>query len=81
MHSRASQLLNRAFQERGFQARLAERTGISQTRLSRLAQGETTPNLEHSLKLKADPEVAIDPTWWSAPPVADTAAKRPRKAG
>jgi len=68
MHSRASQTLSVAFAaDRGAQMRLSVRTGISQSRLSRLAKGGASPNLEHSLKLKSDPEIPIDPTWWSLP--------------
>ena len=65
MHTRASQVLAKAFAERGAQARLAVRTGISPTRLSRLADGDTLPNLQTSLKLKDDPEIPIDPSWWT----------------
>lgn len=69
MQNRASQTLAKAFSEnRGAQARLAERTGISPTRLSRLAQGFTVPNLHTSLKLKDDPEIPVDPSWWAQPP-------------
>ncbi len=71
MQTRASQALKKAFQDRGAQARLAERTGISPTRLSRLADGDTLPNLENSLKLKDDKEVPIDPSWWALPPVVE----------
>lgn len=72
MHSRASQALARAFREnRGAQLRLAKRTGISPTRLSRLAKGDTEPNLHNSLSLKSDPEVPIDPAWWREPPLAE----------
>lgn len=68
MHSRASQALNLAFAaDRGAQMRLSVRTGISQSRLSRLAKGGASPNLGHSLKLQNDPEIPIDATWWSMP--------------
>lgn len=68
MQSRASETLAKAFRKtRGAQARLSERTGISVTRLSRLAKGDTDPNLETSLKLKDDPEIPIDPSWWKVP--------------
>lgn len=74
MHSRASQALAKAFHEnRGAQTRLAGRTGISPTRLSRLAQGETEPNVGNSLKLKDDPEIPIDPAWWGEPPLPEGA--------
>jgi transcriptional regulator with XRE-family HTH domain len=75
MHTRASQALAKAFEDRGAQARLAERTGISPTRLSRLADGDTFPNLQTSLKLKDDPEVPIDPSWWTQPVKVRGAAK------
>jgi len=65
MQTRASLALAKAFLERGAQARLAERTGISPTRLSRLADGDTLPNLQTSLRLKDDPEIPIDPSWWT----------------
>jgi hypothetical protein len=71
MHSRASQALTVAFRTRGAQTQLSARTGISQTRLSRLAGGDTEPNLDNSLKLKDDPEVPIDPSWWRLPPLPD----------
>lgn len=67
MQSKASQILAKAYKVRGAQARHAERTGISQTRLSRLAEGGSEPNLAHSLKLKDDEEIPIDPSWWSIP--------------
>lgn len=73
MQSRASQTLTRAFRLRGAQTRLSERTGISQTRLSRLAGGDTEPNLDNSLKLKDDPEIPIDPSWWRLPPLPEEA--------
>lgn len=69
MHSRASQALAQAFRTRGAQQRLAKRTGISQPRLSRLAQGGSTPTNENSQKLKDDPEIPIDPAWWGEPPL------------
>jgi transcriptional regulator with XRE-family HTH domain len=71
MHSRASQTLAKAFQTRGVQKRLASRTGISQPRLSRLARGGTAPTTENSQKLKDDPEVPIDPAWWSEPAASE----------
>lgn len=72
MHSRASQALAKAFHDnRGAQVRLAARTGISPTRLSRLAKGETEPNLGNSLRLKDDPEIPIDPVWWTEPPLPE----------
>jgi len=64
--------LAKAYEVRGAQARHAERTGISPTRLSRLAAAEgedTLPNLETALKLKDDPELPIEPTWWIQPPL------------
>lgn len=67
MQSRASAALAKAYENRGAQARHAERTGISPTRLSRLAQGDTEPNLHTSLALKDDPEIPIDPSWWTQP--------------
>jgi hypothetical protein len=74
MQSRASQALTVAFRKRGAQTRLSERTGISQTRLSRLAGGDTEPNLDNSLKLKDDPEIPIDPSWWRLPPLPEETA-------
>ena len=71
MQSRASQALTVAFRKRGAQTQLSARTGISQTRLSRLAGGDTEPNLDNSLKLKDDPEIPIDPSWWRLAPLAD----------
>lgn len=70
MHSRASQALQRAFRTRGAAAQLSKRTGISQSRLSKLASGatETTPTLEICMALKADPEVPIHPEWWLEAP-------------
>lgn len=66
-HSRASQALSDAFKDRGFQSRLADRTKISQTRLSRLAEGGTDPSLDTALKLAGDRELPIDPRWWKQP--------------
>lgn len=75
MQSRASQALAKAFSEnRGAQLGLSTRTGISATRLSRLARGDTAPNLENSLKLRDDPEIPIDLSWWGMPPVAEEQA-------
>lgn len=72
MQTRASQALAKAFRTRGAQARLAERTGISPTRLSRLADGgDTTPNLQTSLRLKDDPEIPVDPSWWTEAPLPE----------
>lgn len=68
MHSKASQTLKRAFAVRGVQKLLSEETGISQTRLSRLGNGDTEPNLENSLKLKDSKVVPVDPSWWALPP-------------
>lgn len=80
MHSKASQALSKAFRdERGAQTRLAERTGISQTRLSRLARGETVPNLENSQRLKDDPELPIDPAWWAMPAEPEAIATESEK--
>lgn len=66
MASRASQALSKAFETRGAQSRLSERTGISQSRLSRLAKGGQ-PSLGTSQLLKNDTEIPIDPSWWSQP--------------
>lgn len=68
MHSKASKTLADAFETRGTQANLAKRTGISQSRLSRLAEDKgVVPNLETALKLAADPELPIPAAWWSEP--------------
>lgn len=67
MHSRASQFLAHAFKQRGTQKRLAQRTGISQPRLSRLAKGGSLPNTDTSQRLKDDPELSVDPGWWMEP--------------
>lgn len=72
--SRASQALAKAFSDnRGAQARLAERTGISAGRLSHLANGGQ-PSLKTSLKLKGDPEIPIDLAWWTMPPLRERRA-------
>lgn len=71
MHSRASLVLALAFRTRGAQKQLAQRTGISQPRLSRLARGGSLPNTDTSQKLKDDPELPIDPAWWMEPAVAE----------
>lgn len=52
---------------------LAKRTGISQPRLSRLAKGGTEPTNENSQRLKDDPEVPIEPSWWREPALPETA--------
>jgi hypothetical protein len=72
-HSRASQALAKAFQVRGVQKALSVRTGISQPRLSRLAKGGSAPTTDNSQKLKNDPDVPIDPSWWGEPPLPDDA--------
>lgn len=72
MHTRASQTLAQAFRTRGVQRDLAKRTGISQATLSRLAKGVgSEPTLETSERLKNDPVVPIDPSWWRQPPLPE----------
>ncbi len=58
---------------------MSKRTGISQSRLSKLASGatETAPTLEICMALKADPELPIDPAWWLEP--AETTEAEPDK--
>ena len=69
MHTRASKALAEAFETRGAQAQLAERTKISQSRLSRLAKDDGgIPNLEIALRLAADSELPIPAAWWLEPP-------------
>ena len=79
-HSRASLTLNEAFKDRGFQSRLADRTGISQTRLSRLAEGGTDPSLDTALTLAGDPELPIDPQWWKQPPLPSQRKRQKSRA-
>lgn len=69
--SRASQALKKAFETRGAQIALAVRTGISQSRLSRLAKGGQ-PNRHTSERLKADPQIPIDPAWWDQAPLRES---------
>lgn len=50
---------------------MAERTGVLQTRLSRLASPNgAIPNLETALKLAADTVLPIPVTWWLEAPKA-----------
>lgn len=68
MHSRASKALHDAFLVRGVQAKLAYRTKISQSRLSRLAtDAGTIPRLGILQKLAADPDLPIPIGWWEEP--------------
>jgi transcriptional regulator with XRE-family HTH domain len=77
MQSRASQALTTAFRQRGVQRDLARRTGISQGSLSRLAKGLCSdPSLSTSERLKNDPVVPIDPSWWTQAPLAEGDAEK-----
>ncbi len=77
MHSRASQILAKAFRRRGVQRDLAKRTGISQASLSRLAKGDgSEPRLGTSELLRNDPVVPIDPSWWRLPPLPEEDAEK-----
>lgn len=64
--NRGAQALRREIEKQGKQADLAERVGISQSQISRLAAGEKTPKLlEDALKLRDELNIALE--WWDQP--------------
>ena len=75
--NRASQALREAFAERGTQSRTAEKTGISQPQLSKLAGGAPA-NRRDAIKLRD--ELGIEIEWWDEPTVAKGRKQKGRAA-
>jgi transcriptional regulator with XRE-family HTH domain len=64
--SRATEALQKRFNKRGEQARLARVTGISQSRLSRLAKDGAAGRKTAQLLSR---HAGIPMKWWDEPPV------------
>lgn len=64
--NRGAQALRREIAREGKQADLAERVGISQSHISRLAAGLTTPKLRQDALALRD-ELKIEVEWWDQP--------------
>lgn len=69
--TRASVALGKRFgpKRSGGQKRCSERTGIGQSRLSRIASGELMPRADEAALLERDEAIPV--AWWGEPPLPE----------